>query len=85
MGDDFISFINQPGAMGFLAGLKVWTDKGYTAEEAIERHLATLTTLLDRCTAGRSPSSRYHDATKAMQRLAADTVWDAVNAQQVAA
>lgn len=41
--------MNQPvkDVAAFIACLKVWTDKGYSVEQAIEKHMAQMSRFID--------------------------------------
>lgn len=72
--------VTESDLAGFLAGLKVWTNKGYTVERAIERHLATLSGLLTNYSEGLSRTeSRHHEGAVSLKAAAASLVWDSVN------
>lgn len=70
--------VSEADAIGFIGCLRVFTDKGYTIEQAIERNLATWVTLLDRVNHGsQSTYSPYRPAAEAMQSFAMSVYVDA--------
>ncbi len=79
------AFANECGvgvadAHGFVACLRVWTDKGYSVEQAIERHLAQMTRLLtlgDYC--GADVSYANSEAGRELRNATASMLWDAHN------
>jgi len=72
--------VTESDLAGFICGLKVWTDKGHSVEQAIERHLATLSGLLTNVSDGFSRTeSRHHEAAVSLKAAAASLVWDSVN------
>ena len=72
--------VTESDLAGFVACLKVWTDKGYSVEQAIGRHMATMAGLLTNVSDGFSRTeSRHHEAAVALKGAAASMVWDAVN------
>lgn len=72
---------NVEDVRGFLSALSVWTSKGYTIEGAIQKNLETLNTLLSNVSDGFSAEyGPLHDGARALRTLAANMVWETVNA-----
>lgn len=72
--------VTESDLAGFLSALKVWTDKGYSVEQAIERHMATMSALLNNVSEGFSRTESIHHAPAvALRGVCASLVWDSVN------
>ncbi|MFC4729513.1 hypothetical protein [Coralloluteibacterium thermophilus] len=80
--DDLAEMTGVPAAdvQAFVAGLAVWTRKGYSVEQAIERHMATMQGLLERVSDGLSGQyCLYRHGAKALLSHCAERVWHDVN------
>lgn len=64
----------------YLAGLSVWIAKGYTVEQAIEKHMQTLQTMCQRVY-DMSTSEAYPERMAGLCDVTAGLVWDEVHAQ----
>ena len=65
--------------VGFIDCLRVWTDKGLTVEQAIERHMATMRRLVSKAGEARANSNSVAaEEFRALKRIAAGVVWEAV-------
>lgn len=63
--------VTESEAQGFIDCLRVWTDKGYTVEQAIARNLAAWQTAQDNLADGTyNELSRHRDAADALKARA---------------
>ena len=69
--------------VGFVDCLRVWTDKGLTVEQAIERHMATMRRMMSKAgeacaNSGSVAASEF----RALTQIAAGEVWESVRGAQ---
>jgi plasmid maintenance system antidote protein VapI len=64
--------VSESDAVAFVSGLRIWTDRGYTVEQAIGRHMAQMTRLVNNAAALASDVD--------FRTAVAGAAWDAVNA-----
>ena len=65
----------------FIGCLSVWTNKGYTVEEAIRANLSTMETMLHRVSDGLTNEySAFRSSANALKQHVASEVWDTVQA-----
>ncbi|OQS42304.1 hypothetical protein [Chromobacterium haemolyticum] len=63
--------VSESDCVAFLDCLRVWTDKGYSVEQAIERHMQQMRRLVNAA----SDVAKHPE----IRTAAANAVWDAVN------
>lgn len=71
--------VSEDDLDAFLAGLSVWVAKGFGIEQAIEKHMQTLRTMLDRWTQMQGKYI-YEQQVQGLNDLVVDLVWDEVHA-----
>jgi hypothetical protein len=64
--------VTERDAAGFIAALRIWTAKGYTVEQAIEKHMAQMVRFVNHSVQLASDPS--------IRRAAANAVWDEAHA-----
>ena len=63
----------------FIGCLSVWTNKGYSVEEAIRANLSTMETMLYRVSDGLTNEySTYRSSANSLKQHVASEVWDTV-------
>lgn len=72
--------VSESNLESYLAGLSVWIAKGYTVEQAIEKHMQTMQAMCQRVYA-MSTSEAYPERMDGLCDVAAGLVWNEVNAQ----
>ena len=74
----------KPEALeGFILGLSIYVNKGYTLEQAIAKLLALWQSLLETVSRIQTSEYQYRDVAEAMRARLAESVWGAVRGEVV--